>query len=317
MNKTLNEKTIPSYMIGTWAWGQGINGSKMIFGKTYSQEQLMETFRTAYAAGFTFWDTAEVYGMGNAEKLLGQCIAKNITNKEDILISTKHLPGKNFKKGAVTTAINRSLQRMGIDTIDLYWLHQPYALQENILEMIPSLKTGKIKQIGLSNCNIAQIKEAQRILEKNGLKLAAVQNHFSLLAMDRQNEVLAYCRKENVLFFGYMVLEQGALSGKYGVDNPFPRFSMRSLSFGKRKFRKIQKLLDYEKDLAQKYQIDVSQIPIAWAVSKQVIPIVGLTKPSQAKALSSGTQIKLTSGEIENLEFLSRESGVTCKGSWE
>lgn len=183
--------------------------------------------------------------------------------------------------------------------------------------MIPFLKNGAIKQIGLSNCNILQIKEAQRILTENGFKLAAVQNHFSLLSMDRQKEILAYCKKENLLFFGYMILEQGALSGKYGVDNPFPAFSMRGLSFGKRKFRKIQKLLDYEKDLAQKYQTDVSQISIAWAVSKQVIPIVGLTKPAQAEALSAGLSIKLTSGEIENLEFLAKKSGVTCKGSWE
>lgn len=315
MNRTLNEKTIPACMIGTWAWGKGINGSKMIFGKTYSQEQLTETFCTAYEAGFNFWDTAEVYGMGNAEKILGQCIAKN--NSKDILISTKHMPSKKYKEGAVTAAINGSLKRMGIDSIDLYWLHKPYALQENILEMIPFLKSGTIKQTGLSNCNITQIKEAQKILAKNGLKLAAVQNHFSLLSMDRQEEILAYCIKENLLFFGYMVLEQGALSGKYDGDNPFPAFSMRSLSFGKRKFRRIQRLLDFEKELSKKYDTDVSQISIAWAVSKQVIPIVGLTKPVQAESLKAGLSVKLTAIEIKKLEFLARESGVTCKGSWE
>ncbi len=315
MNKTLNEKTIPACMIGTWAWGKGVNGSKMIFGKTYSQEQLTETFSAAYEAGFTFWDTAEVYGMGNAEKILGQCIARH--NSRDILISTKHLPSKKYKKGAVTVSINESLKRLGIDSIDLYWLHKPYALRENISEMIPFLKSGTIKQIGLSNCNIAQIKGAQKILAENRLKLAAVQNHFSLLSMDRQKEILAYCIKENLLFFGYMVLEQGALSGKYDADNPFPALSMRSLLFGKRKFRKIQKLLDYEKDLAKKYNTDVSQISIAWAASKQVIPIVGLTKPVQAESLKAGLSIKLANIETENLEFLARESGVTCKGSWE
>lgn len=316
-NRELNGNLLPSCMIGTWAWGSGINGSKMVFGKSYSEEQLMQTFQKAYELGFIFWDTAEVYGMGSAEKILGKCIEGCKKERQKVLISTKHQPGKRYKEGEVANAIDESLRRIGVDSIDLYWLHQPYELQKNMNEMIQCLKRGKIKSIGLSNCNIAQIREASSILEQQGIKLVAVQNHFSLLSIERQKEIVEYCNKHHILFFGYMVLEQGALSGNYDVKHPFPLFSMRGLSFGKNKFKKIQALIDYERHLANKYGVDVSQIPIAWAIAKQVIPIIGLTKPKHAEALSNGVKIRLSSQEIAQLDGLAHNSGVQCKGSWE
>lgn len=308
-----DKKTNPPYMIGTWAWGTGMNGSKMVFGKSYSEEQLAKTFQTAYEKGFTLWDTAEVYGMGNAEKVLG----KLICDKSDILISTKHQPKRKHKEGEVENAVLGSLKRLGINIIDLYWLHLPYAIQDNMLEMAQCVKKGFIRKIGLSNCNVAQIREADEILKKQGLKLTAVQNHYSLLSMDRQQEVLKYCIENDILFFGYMVLEQGALSGHYDEKNHFPFLSMRGLAFGKKKFHRIQNLIDYERFLAHQYSVDVSQIPILWAKAKGIIPIVGITKPQHVNELLKGINIQLQMDEMVRLELLAHESGVTCKGSWE
>lgn len=184
-------------------------------------------------------------------------------------------------------------------------------------ELAECQKKGLIKSIGLSNGNVEQIKEADSTLRRHGLKLSAVQNHYSLLSMEREKEVLEYCQKNHILFFGYMVLEQGALSGHYDKKNSFPLLSMRGLSFGKRKFGKIQNLIDYIKELAEKYHVDSSQIPIAWTIAKGVIPIIGLTKPSHAKALKDGVNIKLADEEILKLEELALSSGVKCKGTWE
>ena len=309
----LHGKAIPSCMIGTWAWGAGMNGSKMVFGRSYSEQQLAETFEAAYKASFYLWDTAEVYGMGNAERML----KKFVKGKSNIIISTKHQPGKKYKDGEVTRAINGSLERLGINSIDLYWLHLPIEIQKNMIEMAVCVKKGIIKNIGISNCNIEQIKEANNVLKKHGLKLAAVQNHYSLLTMDRQQEVLEYCKANNILFFGYMILEQGALSGHYDEKHRFPLFSMRGMTFGKKKFHKIQKLIDYERFLAEKYDVDVSQIPIAWSLAKGVIPIVGLTKPHHALSLADSMNVKLQLEEMKQLEDLAHESGVICKGIWE
>lgn len=114
-----------------------------------------------------------------------------------------------------------------------------------------------------------------------------------------------------------MVLEQGALSGHYDEKNHFPTFSMRGFSFSKSKFVKIKPLLDYQKELAGKYSIDCSQIPVLWAIEKNTTPIIGLTKAKYVDELVSALKIKLLPEEIEKLEKISKETGVYCKASWE
>lgn len=312
MEYTLNGKTQTTCMIGTWAWGTGSNGGKMIFGKSYSEEQLAETFRAAYDAGFTFWDTAEVYGMGTSEKLLGSLI-----KDKEVTLSTKHFPGKKHKDGECRAALEASLERLGVDCVDLYWLHSPQNLEQNMKELAECQKAGLAKSIGLSNGSAAQIQLADEVLRANGSRLAAVQNHYSLLAIEREAEALQYCADNGILFFGYMILEQGALSGHYDARHRFPRFSMRGFSFGKGKFKRIQSLIDYERELAAKYAVDCAQIPIAWAVAKGVIPIVGLTKAGHAASLNDGLRLSLADHEIAALEQLALASGVTCKSVWE
>lgn len=308
------EKEVPPCMIGTWAWGSGMNGSKIVFGKTYSESQLMETFEKAVSEGFTMWDTAEVYGMGNAERILGKCIK----GKDNIFISTKHFPEKKFKEGAMEKSLDESCKRLGIKAPDLYWIHLPNNLEKNVEAGIRLLKAGKIKKLGVSNFSLEEVKKADKMLREAGFQLAAVQNHFSLLSNhQKQLKIIDWCRKNEVIFFSYMVLEQGALSGHYDEKRHFPLFSMRGMTFGKSKFKKIRHLLDYEKELAKKYHTDSSQIPIAWAIAKKTVPIIGLTKEKYAAQLAEATQIQLTKEEIEKLEQLAEESKVVVKGSWE
>ena len=309
----INQKILPPCMIGTWAWGTGRNGSRIVFGKKYEESQLKDTFMTAYNSGFYLWDTAEIYGMGNAEKLLGQCVK----NHANILISTKFHPEKQKKNGEVVNALRNSINRLGIEHVYLYWLHRPYHIREHMHEMAMCVQQGFIQEIGLCNCTISQIKEAQEELSKYGLRLYAVQNHYSLLSMQRQKEVLDYCTTNNILFFGYMILEQGALSGRYDEKHPHPVLSYRGFTFHRRKLQKLRKLIAYERALAIQYNVDTAQIPIAWAIAKQVIPIVGLTKPNHAESLQKGVTVTLKAEEILHLEQLAIESNVTSKGTWE
>lgn len=189
---TLNNKTLPPCAIGTWAWGSGMNGSKMVFGNNYSEEQLTKTFDTAYDNGFTLWDTAEVYGMGNSEKIVGSCIK----NKDKAILSTKFMPGMRYKKGKLRQSLNDSLRRLGVDSVDLYWLHNPFCLEKNITDAIEQLKNGKIKSLGLSNCTLSQAKTADKMLKEHGFSLSAIQNHYSLLSMSaEQNEIISWCSR--------------------------------------------------------------------------------------------------------------------------
>ena len=299
-------------MIGTWAWGAGYNGSKMIFGKKYDEAELTEAFNTSVKLGFLNWDTAAVYGMGSCEKLLGRLIR----GKDDIFISTKYFPNKKFKSGALESSFNESMKRLGRRSADLFWIHKPNNLPQNLKEAIPLIKDGRIKSVGISNVSLDNIKQAEKLLAKEGLKLGAVQNHFSLLRNDQQ-PIIDYCNSRGIRYYAYMVLEQGALAGRYNAEHHFPTFSMRNLAFPKSKFRKIESLLGMMKDIADKYGIDRSQIPILWAIAKGATPIVGITKPVYAEKLSAALKISLSDEEINRLTEEARKTGIRQQGSWE
>ena len=184
-------------------------------------------------------------------------------------------------------------------------------------EMAELYKEGLIGSIGLSNGNPEQIALACKILEENGAHLDAIQNHYSLFAMEREASTLAFCKEHGILFFGYMLLEQGALSGHYNKDHHFETFSMRGLMFGKSKFKKADALISYICGLGEKYSIDSSQIAIAWGVSKGIIPIVGINKPRHVEPLAKGLNLELADEEISRLEELALATGIKQKGTWE
>ena len=299
-------------LIGTWAWGTGSNGSSMVFGNKQDKEVLKQSFDEAVKLGFLNWDTAAVYGMGTCETLLGTLIKGH----DDIFISTKFMPDKKYRPGALEKSFTESMQRLGRDSADLFWIHVPNNLSDNLADAIPLLKDGRIKSMGISNVSLDHIKLAEQQLAKEGLKLGAVQNHFSLLRNDQQ-PIIDYCNSHGIRYYAYMVLEQGALAGRYNAQNHFPTFSMRNFAFPKKKFKKIENLLAVMRDMAGKYNIDPSQIPILWTIGKGAIPIVGITKPSHAEKLAAAMKVELTEEEMERLTEEARATGIRQQGIWE
>ena len=299
-------------MIGTWAWGSGYNGSGMIFGSKSDEQTLKCTFDKAVELGFTKWDTAAVYGMGSCEKLLGGFI----NGRNDIFLSTKFFPNKKYNSGDLGKSFNESMTRLGLKSADLFWIHKPNNLKENLQEAIPLMKDGRIRSIGISNVSMNDIKTAEELLGQHGLKLGAVQNHFSLLRNDQQ-PIIDYCNSRGITYYAYMVLEQGALAGRYNSKNHFPTFSMRNFMFPKSKFKKIENLLAAMKGIADKYGIDRSQIPVLWVIAKGAVPIVGITKPAYAEKLSDALKITLTAEEIAMLTGEAKKTGIRQQGSWE
>ncbi|MBP5261508.1 MAG: aldo/keto reductase [Clostridiales bacterium] len=299
-------------LIGTWAWGTGSNGSSMVFGNKQDPEVLKGSFDKAVGLGFTSWDTAAVYGMGTCETLLGGLIK----DREDIFISTKFMPSKKYNQGDLVKSFEESMARLGRDSADLFWIHVPHNLEANIAEAIPLIKEGRIKSLGVSNVSLSHIKTAQTLLAAEGLKLGAVQNHFSLLRNDQQ-PIIDHCNSNGIRYYAYMVLEQGALSGRYSVQNHFPTFSMRGFAFPKSKFKKIEGLLASMRELAAKYGIDPSQIPILWVIGKGAVPIVGITKPSHAEKLAAALDVVLTDDEMKRLTDEAEGTKLRQQGIWE
>lgn len=308
----------PSCAIGTWAWGEGANGAKMVFGGKRDTDALKAAFKTALGRGFTLWDTAEVYGMGSSERLLGECIREAGELGGNVLISTKHMPLKKYSPGEVRSALLGSLERIGVNKADIFWLHLPTNARQNLNECAELVSEGRIGIIGLSNFSLKEIIDADEQLREKGLRVGAVQNHFSLIRRDpEQLRILEWCHKNNVPYFSYMVLEQGALTGKYDDEHPFKGISLRSLQYNRAVLKKLRPLIDCLRELGIKYNAEPAQIAVCWAAAKGTVPIVGITKPRQAEELFGAKDISLEAEEISRLETLADASGVVSKGIWE
>lgn len=312
MQYQIKGNIIPKFAIGTWAWGTGINGNKMIFGASADEFELKKAFDTAYKNGFILWDTAAVYGMGNAEKILGKFAAN-----KNIILSDKYTPKKKFNAKDIEQTLNQSIERVGI-VPDIYWLHLPINIEENLTFMCSLLSAGKIGSIGVSNFNLDQVKKAEKILERYGFKLAGIQNHYSLIFRKYETEnMLSYCNEKNIPFFSYMVLEQGALTGRFNSKHGFPIFSRRGIAFPKHKLKKLEPLFEALKQIGEKYGLTIAETMLTWAISKGTIPIVGVTKEYQAFSLKKLNDIILKPNEIDMLEKSAKSTEVEVKASWE
>jgi len=309
-------KKLPSIALGTWSWGTGLAGGDQVFGNNLSVEDLKQVFDTAMNAGLNLWDTAAVYGMGSSENILGELIKEY--PRENIILSTKFTPQMaSSSQNPVEEMLAGSFERLGTNYIDIYWIHNPTDVTKWTPELIPLLKSGKVKSVGVSNHNLEEIKLANNILSKAGFNISAVQNHYSLLYRSSEEAgILDYCKKHNITFFAYMVLEQGALSGKYNTRNPLPEGSGRGNTYNKI-LPQLEELTNAMKEIGSSSNASVAQVAIAWAIAKNTLPIIGVTKTSQIDDIQNAMKINLSESEIKLIEKLADKTGIDTKGAWE
>ena len=206
----MEKMKLPSIALGTWSWGAGFAGGDQVFGNNLGVNELKPVFDAAMAGGLNLWDSAVVYGMGASESLLAAFTKER--NRGDVLISTKFTPQiAGDSANPVEDMLNSSLERFGTDYIDIYWIHNPADVEKWTSFIAGLVKSGKVKRVGVSNHNLAQIKRAEEILSKEEVHISAVQNHFSLLYRSSEEAgILDYCKENGIDFWAYMVLEQGA-----------------------------------------------------------------------------------------------------------
>ena len=302
--------------LGTWAWGAGMFGGDTVFGSNTDENNLKPVFEAAMKSGLNLWDTATAYGMGESERILGHLASAY--KREDVLISTKFTPQlAEVYDNSVTKMAEASLERMGLDFIDMYWIHNPMDVERWTPDLIPLLESGKVRKVGVSNHNIKEIRRANEILGEAGFKVSAVQNHFSLLyRSSEKGGVPDYCKENGIRFWAYMVLEQGALSGKYNEANPLPADSDRGQKYNPI-LGELTALSDAMKEIGAKYGLSCSQVGIAWALSKGAMPIIGATKERHVLEAARVMDTVLTSEEITRLETLADATGIDTRGDWE
>ncbi|MBQ2637405.1 MAG: aldo/keto reductase [Methanobrevibacter sp.] len=298
--------------LGAWAWGN--DGT---FGNEHKAEDLKPIYDKAMELGLNLWDTAYVYGMGKSEEVLGEFL--RTSNRDDFVISTKFTPqlAEMFEGNSVTAMYENSAEILGVDDIDIFWIHNPVDAPKWTEKLVETAKDHDIGMIGVSNHNLAEIKEANEILKEAGLKLGAVQNHYSLLNRSSEDSgILEYCRENDIIFFSYMVLEQGALSGKYDTAHPFPEGSDRANAYGD-SLAEIEELNKAIAEIAKNHDAKVAQLPIAWAIAKGTLPIIGATKVHHVEDAADAIKIELNEDEIKTMEELADKANINTIRIWE
>lgn len=312
---TDNPKT-PTIALGTWAWGDSGEAGNGYFGSSLTRAGLEAVADKAHAAGFSLWDTAMVYGMGRSETVLGDVLKRFA--RSDYRLSTKFTPqAAGTGADPVADMLAQSLARLGTDYVDFYWIHNPADVARWTPHLIPLLESGKIKHVGVSNHNLGEIEQADRILREAGFRVEAIQNHYSLLYRDSERAgILDYCRDRGIPFFAYMVLEQGALSGKYGPAHPLPEGSNRAQTYN-RMLPRLKALTDALAAIGRKRGAAAPDVATAWALAKGTTPIVGVTRPDHVDGLARASRIALAADEIAELEALADAADVNTRGWWE
>jgi aryl-alcohol dehydrogenase-like predicted oxidoreductase len=294
--------------IGTWAWGDRFFWG---YGSDYGEAELEKAFDAAIAGGVTFFDTAEVYGLGESERLLGRFLRQTT---QPVQIATKYFPLPwRWDKKAVTDALTASLKRLEVERVALYQVHTPFAFlmsQPTLMEALAEeVSRGRIEAVGVSNYSADQMQQAYDLLAKYDVLLAVNQVRYSLLTRTiEQNGVKDTARKLGVTILAYSPLDQGLLTGKYTPDTANQVQGARKLDpkFSAKSLNKIEPLIDCLKQLGEKYQKTSSQVALNWLIAQgNVIPIPGAKNPRQAEDNARAMGWQLSVEDVQQLSNLS------------
>ena len=291
--------------IGTWAWGDRFFWN---YGSDYSAEDVRAAFVAAVETGINFFDTAEVYGMGRAERFLGELTAQTT---EPVVIATKFFPFPwRVRRAAMKRALRLSLKRLGKESVDLYQIHFPWPPRSPdfwVRALGEMVQEGPTKAAGVSNFNAEQMRRAHAILAAQGIPLASNQVHYSLLhRAPETNGVLAACKELGITLIAYSPLEMGLLTGKYSPENP-PR-GIRSRRYTKAYLARIQPLIGLMREIGRAHDNKTpAQVALNWVICKGAVPIPGAKNARQAESNAGALGWRLTEEEIAALDNASAQ----------
>ncbi len=300
---------VPALGVGVWSWGdKGTWG----YGTSYTQADVTQAYKACLDAGLNFFDTAEIYGWGESERILGECLRED---GRPIIIASKFAPLPNrFSAKKLLDALDATLQRLGVSSIDLYQIHWPYTFLNKtaLMDMMAkAYNAGKIRAIGVSNYNVKQMREAHARLARYGIPLASNQVHYSLLHRKPEtNGVLDTCRELDVALIAYSPLQQGLLTGKYRAGQTFSITRARRMSraYSTAALNKIEPLLKTMETIAQARGKTTAQVALNWLLAKDehIIPIPGAKNVRQATDNAGAIGWRLSDEEFQRVDEASR-----------
>ena len=280
---------------------------------TIDEEHSREIIKRGLELGVNFFDTAIGYQSGTSEQYVGKAI-RDFAKREETVVATKFLPRtvKEIENGItgqqhIENMIDKSLSNLGMDYVDLYIYHMwdwntPI---EDILDGLSRVvRAGKARYIGISNCFAWQLAKANAIAEREGFeKFISVQGHYNLIFREEEREMVPYCKEENIALTPYSALASGRLSRKPGADD-----TKRAAEDAYAKFKydstaqQDSLIIERVSELAEKHGVTMTEISLAWLLSKVASPIVGATKLSHIEGAARAVDLELTEEETAYLE---------------
>ena len=294
---------LPAMGVGTWAWGDRLYWG---YERRFGRREVEGAYAASLQAGLLFYDTAEIYGQGASEVILGQ-LEKG--SGAHLTIASKFMPFPwRLKKADLLTALRRSLDRLGRESLELYQIHwplPPIRVETWMEALARAVEAGLVRAVGVSNYSLSQMRRARLALAKHGIDLRSNQVLYSLL--DRQPEMtglLAECRREEIALIAYSPLAQGLLTGKYSRHNPPPL--QRRVRVGIRKLKHAESLAEVMHEIGKGHDgKTASQVALNWVICKGAIPIPGAKDGVQAEENAGALGWRLTGQEVANLDRLS------------
>ena len=280
--------------LGTWQFGSREWG----YGDSYASAAAGDIVRRAQDLGVTLFDTAEAYGMGKSERILGEALGDS---RGDVVVASKIFPIAPFP-AVVRQREQASARRLQLDRIPLYQIHQPNPLVPDSVIM-PGMRSllddGRIGAAGVSNYSLARWRKADAAL---GRPVVSNQVHFSLAHAAPLEDLVPFAEKENRMVIAYSPLAQGLLGGKYGVDNRPGGVRAINPLFGKENLRRVEPLLNTLREIAKAHDAKPAQVALGWLLNLPgVVAIPGASSVEQLEFNVAAADLDLNPGEQDAL----------------
>jgi len=282
---------IPPLGVGTWAWGDKGTWGMGGYDQSLTESSIREAWEASIAAGVVLFDTAEVYGGGESERIIGRLLAADPGVRQRVVIATKFMPSpwKLNVGAALLSAARNSRERLGVDVIDLYQIHGPISLRSHdaLADALAAAHAeGIVRAVGVSNYSAKETRSIDAALRRRGLRLASNQIEFSLLrSMPLRVGLIDTCRDLGVVPLAYSPIGQGRLTGKYSAAKPPPRG--RSFS--------AHPMAEAHGDRTP------GQVALAWLIAEGAVPIPGAKNREQALQNAGALGWGLTGEELKDL----------------
>ncbi len=285
--------------LGTWQFGTEGWG----FGQDFTEQEALAVMDRALALGINLIDTAEVYGDGRSEEIVGKALAGR---RDRVVLATKVLP-RHLRKRDLVRASDARLRRLNTDRIDLYQIHaaEPYVpLAESMSGLAKLVNQGKVRYVGVSNFPVPLLRAAEDAFSG---RIVSNQVRYNLLQRDIEAEILPYCRERGITVIAYSPLAQGLLTGKYDRDHlPTDKIRQRNPLFREENIVQVFPVIDLLRQIGEAHGVTPAQVALRWVTQQEgVIAIPGAKRPAQVEENAGALGWSLSPDELARLDAAS------------